>query len=286
MSDQPTDLAAAESAAVEDNHRASFRLAAQRFDGALVREDAESFWVITGGMHPMLNVVVSTRWSSDLSLEQIREKIAATLAPFQLRRLPLLWYIWPSTQPADLGAHLRASGLMLADTSPGMVRDLTQPLPTMAPVAGLQIELVRDDDTYEHWMTTGLQAFAFGDHDQEVLRPFFRKLGYAAPLFQYAGSLHGTMIGTATRLMADGIAGIYNVGTLPEARRKGIGAAMTLAALTQARARGYQRAILAASEMGYPVYEQLGFRTVCSVTQYAWMPGGATANAPAAGGSM
>jgi predicted acetyltransferase len=69
------------------------------------------------------------------------------------------------------------------------------------------------------------------------------------------------------------VAGIYNVGTVPEARGKGIGAAMTLAPLLEARARGYRIAILHASDFGYNVYRRLGFQEYCKMHIFAWMGG-------------
>jgi GNAT superfamily N-acetyltransferase len=272
MNDQPTGNAAAESAAIEASYQAFFRLVATLVAGAEAHEDTESFRVMAGAMHPMMNSVVSTHLPADLSPESTREKIAAILAPFQARRLPLHWCIWPSTQPDDLGRHLQAYGLTNVGSSPGMTLDLAQPLPPLSPVEGLQIERVGDDVTLEQWLNVCLNGFGFSEHDQAIIRPAVRQLGYANPLFQYAGRLNGTAVATTSLLLKDGIAGISNVATLPEARQKGIGAAMILAALNDARAAGCQRAILTASAMGYPIYQRLGFREWCAVSEYIWNP--------------
>jgi predicted GNAT family acetyltransferase len=56
--------------------------------------------------------------------------------------------------------------------------------------------------------------------------------------------------------------GVYNIATLEMARRRGYGAAMTARVVADGAADGCDVAILQASEMGRPIYERLGFRTV------------------------
>ena len=54
----------------------------------------------------------------------------------------------------------------------------------------------------------------------------------------------------------------------PEARGKGIGAAMTLAPLLKARESGCRLGILQSSQMGYGVYKALGFQEHCKIDLY------------------
>jgi ribosomal protein S18 acetylase RimI-like enzyme len=55
---------------------------------------------------------------------------------------------------------------------------------------------------------------------------------------------------------------------VPEARRRGIGTALTVAALQAGRADGYEIAFLQPSAMGRGLYEHLGFRQCCTCDVY------------------
>jgi predicted acetyltransferase len=84
--------------------------------------------------------------------------------------------------------------------------------------------------------------------------------------------LDGTVVGTCTLYLGAGVAGIYNVSTLPKARRQGVATELTLTALHAARDRGYRIGILHASEMGYGAYRRIGFRDYCTVSHYLYLP--------------
>jgi GNAT superfamily N-acetyltransferase len=58
----------------------------------------------------------------------------------------------------------------------------------------------------------------------------------------------------------EGDCGIYLVGTIPEARGRGLSTALMRQALSDAAARGCTISTLQASEMGHPVYRRLGYR--------------------------
>ena len=70
---------------------------------------------------------------------------------------------------------------------------------------------------------------------------------------------------TATIFLTGDVAGVYFVMTVPEARRQGIGAAITRYAVQD----GDQRyAVLEASSAGKSVYAGLGFEELGSIELY------------------
>ena len=83
----------------------------------------------------------------------------------------------------------------------------------------------------------------------------------------HVGWLGDEPVATSTLFLG---AGIYFVLTRREARRRGIGAALTLVGLKAARNLGYEIGVLGASPIGVPFYEELGFREYCRIAVYEW----------------
>jgi len=97
-------------------------------------------------------------------------------------------------------------------------------------------------------------------------------MGTSKTLRRYIGHLDGELVATSTVLLSDGVAGLYIVATMPEARGKGVGSYMMVALLLEARCEGYRAGILHATRMGYPVYARLGFKQYCLLTSFEWSP--------------
>ncbi len=113
----------------------------------------------------------------------------------------------------------------------------------------------------------GIPEFAWKDFTQIVMG-----VGIRDDFFHYLGYLDGQPVATASVLYSDGVAGIYNIATLPEARGRRMGSMMTAAPLIDARERGYKVGILHSTQMGYNVYKRLGFEEICRKVGYVWSP--------------
>ncbi|HEU4600091.1 MAG TPA: GNAT family N-acetyltransferase [Solirubrobacterales bacterium] len=81
--------------------------------------------------------------------------------------------------------------------------------------------------------------------------------------------LDGRDVGAVLAYDHDGDCGIFNLGTLADARRRGIGTALTALALHEARARGCTTATLQSTEIAEGVYSVLGFGDLGRYLEYA-----------------
>ena len=137
---------------------------------------------------------------------------------------------------------------------------------------GLVIERVGDGDTLKQFSHTAVLGLGLPASTGDAFNELWATAGVGPdlPLRHYLGWLDGKPVATSSLMLGAGVAGIYIVVTVPEARRKGIGTAMTLAACREARALGYRVAVLGATKMGYGVYQKLGFREICKTDYYVW----------------
>jgi GNAT superfamily N-acetyltransferase len=137
---------------------------------------------------------------------------------------------------------------------------------------GLAVEKVTDPDLLTAWAETAWVATGFPAGEAGLFSEIETQLGIdpSGMRRRYAGYWNGKLVGTSVMVLNVGVAGIYAVSTLPEARGHGLGTALTVAPLRDARQAGYRVATLQASEMGYPIYRKLGFQEVCQFKMYLW----------------
>ena len=134
----------------------------------------------------------------------------------------------------------------------------------------LTIERVDGTEALEKWAYASIIGFGLPETYVDAWFDLFTGLEFHPQLRNYIGMLDGEPVSTTELFLAAGVAGIYVVTTVPNARRRGIGAGLTLAALREARAMGYRIGILHSSSMGLGVYRRLGFQEYCRMSHYEW----------------
>lgn len=224
-------------------------------------------WLLTGMPSTFNNVVLQTRLPPDSA----GELIAEALAHFRSRNVTRLsWWTEEGAQETDLKNQLVAHGLTYNEGGTGMAADLMD-LPKDLPTpADLTITPVKNRETLRQWAYVVNIGFGYPMWSEGIWFDLFADLVFELPLRNYLAILNGQPVGTAQLFLGAGVAGIYNVTCLPEARGQGIGAAITLAPLREARLMGYRIGILQASHLGYPVYRRLGFHDYGKLNFYLW----------------
>jgi ribosomal protein S18 acetylase RimI-like enzyme len=255
--------------AIEANIQAQLPVMARlELEGVEIYDGQDVKWMISGLAHPLMNAVMSARFRPD----ETHERVKATLDRFRAQNLPLSWWVGPSSRPADLGDHLQARGLVHASDTAGMAADLLAVNEDVRSPPGLAIERVGDLEAVKKWLQPAVRCFQLPDFWASFFLHASAHQGFGpeVPWLHYVGSLEGEPVACSSLFLGAGVAGVYNVGTVPEARRQGIGTAITIAPLRDARAMGYRVGILHASEQGFDMYRRLGFVEYCTFGVYVW----------------
>ena len=222
-------------------------------------------WLLTGVPFPLMNTVMRTQGTRD----NVEEIIEDTMAHFKSSDVTsFTWWVEPGTRPKDLGDRLLGRGFTYAEGPPGMAVDLLALNEDITAPSDLRIKQVRDAGALKQWVSTLFSGFELPESGGGALFDLLIGLGFDLPLRNYVGFLNGEPVATAELFLGAGVAGIYGVVTVPEARRQGIGAALTLAPLREARAMGYRIGILHSSEMALGLYRRLGFQEYCKMSHY------------------
>ena len=229
-------------------------------------DDSELIWSITDIPFFMFNNVLRAR----LAPEAVEPAIQAAILRSQSHQVPICWYVGPSTRPTDLGARLEEHGFSTDESQIGMAIDMRNMNKSLPVTPDLTIKQVENNGALLHWCQVATAGFEMPDFTIECFYEWFLSLGFGnrSPIRTYLGWLNGKAVATSALFLGAGVAGIYCVATLPQARRWGIGAAMTLRPLQDARQMGYRVGILQASQMGFPVYRKIGFKEYCRINLY------------------
>jgi len=225
-------------------------------------------WFITNMPDHFMNLVVCT----ELPSEGADELVGNALSHFRSLNIKRLsWLAEECVSATEIRKSLVAHGLTFEKSfATEMAVDLMPLRESTALPTGLKIIPVEDRKTLSKWIHVASIGFGVPKEFESTWYDFFVEAVLDLPFRNYLALLNGQPVGTSQLFLSAGVAGIYNVTCIPEARGQGIGAALTLAPLLYAREIEYHTGILQASELGYRVYRQLGFQDFGQLSVYLW----------------
>lgn len=225
-------------------------------------------WLVTNMPDHFMNLVVCT----ELPHEKVDELIDNALDHFKALNIrKLSWLAEEGVKASILKKHLDVRGLTFRESfAVEMAIDLEKLRDNTRINDDLEIICVEDNDFLRKWIHVATSGFGMPSEVEDIWYGFFSETVFDNPFRTYLAMLNGKPVGTSQLFTSGGVAGIYNVSSIPEARGQGVGSAITLAPLLEARDRGYRVGILQASSMGYNVYRKLGFDDFGKLSVFLW----------------
>lgn len=250
--------------AIKENLYAFFRSFQNSSTAFTATKEHEFYWHT-----PIENIWFNGLLSSDNPGDNAIETINQTISFFRSYNVSSFsWWLSPNLDQSIWSEHLESFGFQYNNDTPGMALDLTN-LPSQSQ-STVNVEYVTDHITLSEWVKTFVQGYGLPENMATHFFNLYADLGTNLPFRHYYYKLDDETVATSTLFLGAGVAGIYNVATLPKARGLGIGSLMTIAPLYEARKMGFRAGILQSSKMGFSVYQKLGFEQLCQIDHFSW----------------
>lgn len=186
-------------------------------------------------------------------------------AQIAARETPFLWFTSAEDRPTELAPLLEARGMHLEEPLTLMVADLKAMAPKIVTQVGdinIAEATVDDEDELVNFISCRWQVpEAYREKALQIYRAFLPGRPNAGAR-AWLARRDGKLVGKSVVHLGGGVAGLHGVIVTPEARKCGLGHALTTTALAAGLAAGYEVAALGSSPMAESLYASLGFEKV------------------------
>jgi ribosomal protein S18 acetylase RimI-like enzyme len=222
--------------------------------------EAESGWLLGAGS-PSHPVISNAAFRIDDSVDA-GELIARARDFFGERgRGFSVWVRGDLPEDEDLVEASRAAGLKCVHEAPEMV--LAKRVETRLLPANVELRRLSAEEEAGHYWQVAASSYTSLGFPPEVFGYYTNLAGLLADnVAAFVAYLDGKPVSIAMTIVSHGVAGVYWVGTLDEARGMGLARATTAAATNAGFEMGADLASLQASPMGKPIYSAMGYETV------------------------
>jgi hypothetical protein len=225
-------------------------------------------WCVTDIGFPTCNPI----FRINLKPESVNGVLAMLTDKARKRKINLHCWVTANTRPANMAQYLTAAGFSKISEPACMAINFSNLNENNRAPKGFAIKEVKDHTALKTWCQVAATCFGI---PEEVVPSIYdwnaREMERQQPVKCFLGILNGKPVATSQYYLGEGVCGLYFVGTLPEARNKGIGFSITQKPLLEAKKMGYRAGILQASKMGRPIYLKLGFKEYGKIESYSWI---------------
>jgi GNAT superfamily N-acetyltransferase len=223
---------------------------------------------LNGAMYNLGDKVVDYFWNyaglieanSDEDAEKLVDRIIAFAQ--ENERVPAV-YIDPTVKPNNFGELIAKRGFKLSGDEIWMFLNPTR-FSTIEQPKDLHIKRVLTDEDMKVFIDIFDLSYGMGEDGKvygESLFDAFKSGTKDVEIFHYLGMSNGIPASIASVYISSDVAGIYNVGTIPDFRKKGFGAALSRVAIAEALKHNVRKLLLQTELDSEPerLYSKIGF---------------------------
>lgn len=173
-------------------------------------------------------------------------------------------YVNPSLR-RELRSLFTGVGMVTLTEPPGMFADRL--LPPRRRLPDMLVKRVGDEATRRAF--AHITSVAFEIPGTICLEIYGSGMAWKGAFHGFVGYIDGLPVATAATVVAQGVAGVYSVATLPHCRKRGYAEALIRHALSSAREEtGIEETVLQATQSGLGMYLRMGYRKVTRFSVY------------------
>lgn len=220
--------------------------------------------VVNSHLHSDIFNIIWQTTTDDLA------KLRIPINMFNAENLPFAWWTGFSKEPSTLSEKLIILGLTCTEHEIGMGKTLMANLPNIKAIPNLDIAVVESPETMQDFIDVLTIQIP---NEIEPITTFYKStqrhvFKKDSPLKLFVSYLNHKPVATGALFGYKNVAGVWDIVTLAEVRRKGIASHMVLHILNQGKILGYTIAVLSASDDGQHVYRKLGFEPLQDIFVY------------------
>ena len=207
----------------------------------------------------------------DINKEEVNDFIKQIVEFYKIKKRKPTIYITPFTKPTNLSELIETFGFELEFTDSWMFYEKDEPKVIMP--NNFMIKKVETKEEMKTFVKIFNQSYAGATAEEaygalppeygESLFDSFENEQTENKIIHYLGFLENVPIGVATLIYSEGYGCIYNVGTIPDKRKKGVGSALTFNCVSEAFKNNMKVIFLQTEKGSYneKYYDKLGFST-------------------------
>jgi ribosomal protein S18 acetylase RimI-like enzyme len=217
---------------------------------------------VTFGNATMINSGIPSDMFNMVCRTKSKNAMMAAIEKFRRLKIPFAWWIGFDDDYPECKNDLEKLGLVCDEHESGMFAEIGK-LSREKKCNELQIRLVDNAKRLDDFIRIYQELIP---HDANAIKIFYERasvhiLNPESALKLFVGYFDNQPAATSALFMDENTAGVWDVTTLPQFRRRGIGTDMTLQTLFHAFDNfGRRIGVLTASKDGEPVYRKIGFQ--------------------------
>lgn len=226
--------------------------------GACFQTDEKSAYYLSGFNYAPCNGIIETESDYIPSEHEIKKAIEF----FQAGKLPFIWWT---------GAKILAEKkFQFGGILTGIAIDISQGIPQQSSPL-LEIKIIQSETDLRIAAQMGLNVFGINVSLEQWHAANTAQM-QAGKMIHFLAYYNGNPVGTASLSTHTSSAGIWNLATLPEHRKQGVGSALVYTALAEAYKLQYKQvmAILMPKGMASGLFAKMGFKEVCPFPFYVY----------------